>query len=111
MVLLPKLRLYNGKDITSSANHLRFVYTEHLKTRVSSATRWCVSSFVLVVLSCCWCLMSRNCVLISDSGSLGEELLAPLANHKGENNLGGEKLHPHGSPAGEIWAKFCQRLY
>ncbi|XP_075878610.1 leucine-rich repeat and WD repeat-containing protein 1 isoform X1 [Nelusetta ayraudi] len=34
MVLLPKLRLYNGKDITSSANHLRFVYTEHLKTRI-----------------------------------------------------------------------------
>lgn len=52
MVLLPKLRLYNSKDITSSANHLRFVYTEHLKTRVSSATCWCVSGSMLSVASC-----------------------------------------------------------
>lgn len=49
MVLLPRLRLYNGKDITSSANHLRFVYTEHLKTRVSSLACLCVSGNILVV--------------------------------------------------------------
>ncbi|XP_042355464.1 leucine-rich repeat and WD repeat-containing protein 1 isoform X2 [Plectropomus leopardus] len=34
MALLPKLRIYNGKDISTSANHLRFVYTENLRTRV-----------------------------------------------------------------------------
>ncbi|XP_059207631.1 leucine-rich repeat and WD repeat-containing protein 1 isoform X2 [Centropristis striata] len=34
MALLPKLRIYNGKDISTSANHLRFVYTENLRTRI-----------------------------------------------------------------------------
>ncbi|XP_033954662.1 leucine-rich repeat and WD repeat-containing protein 1 [Pseudochaenichthys georgianus] len=34
MVLLPKLRMYNGKDVTSSANHLRFVYSANLRTRI-----------------------------------------------------------------------------
>uniref|UniRef100_A0A3Q2YJ18 Leucine-rich repeat and WD repeat-containing protein 1 n=1 Tax=Hippocampus comes TaxID=109280 RepID=A0A3Q2YJ18_HIPCM len=34
MTLLPKLRSYNGKDITSTANHVRFVFTENLRTRV-----------------------------------------------------------------------------
>lgn len=38
MALLPKLRIYNGKDVTTTANHLRFVYTENLQTRVSSST-------------------------------------------------------------------------
>ncbi|XP_062261441.1 leucine-rich repeat and WD repeat-containing protein 1 [Platichthys flesus] len=33
MVLLPKLRMYNGKDVSTSANHLRFVYSENLRTR------------------------------------------------------------------------------
>ncbi|XP_019952727.2 leucine-rich repeat and WD repeat-containing protein 1 isoform X1 [Paralichthys olivaceus] len=33
MVLLPKLRMYNGKDVSTNANHLRFVYTENLRTR------------------------------------------------------------------------------
>ncbi|KAK5858194.1 hypothetical protein PBY51_002358 [Eleginops maclovinus] len=36
MVLLPKLRMYNGKDITSSANYLRFVYRENLQNRISA---------------------------------------------------------------------------
>ncbi|KAL6098454.1 lrwd1 [Pungitius sinensis] len=34
MVLLPKLRIYNGKDVSTSANHLRFVYSENLRTRI-----------------------------------------------------------------------------
>ncbi len=34
MVLLPNLRIYNGKDVTTTANHLRFVYSENLRTRV-----------------------------------------------------------------------------
>lgn len=34
MVLLPNLRIYNGKDITTTANHLRYVYSENLRTRV-----------------------------------------------------------------------------
>ncbi|XP_077402084.1 leucine-rich repeat and WD repeat-containing protein 1 [Vanacampus margaritifer] len=34
MTLLPKLRSYNGKDITSNANHLRFVFTENLRARI-----------------------------------------------------------------------------
>ncbi|KAM8899597.1 leucine-rich repeat and WD repeat-containing protein 1 [Spinachia spinachia] len=34
MVLLPKLRIYNGKDVSTSANHLRFVYSENLRPRI-----------------------------------------------------------------------------
>ncbi|KAM9332813.1 leucine-rich repeat and WD repeat-containing protein 1 [Pholidichthys leucotaenia] len=34
MVLLPKLKIYNGKDITSSANHVRFVYSHNLRTQI-----------------------------------------------------------------------------
>nr|XP_061818823.1 leucine-rich repeat and WD repeat-containing protein 1-like isoform X3 [Nerophis lumbriciformis] len=34
MTLLPNLRSYNGKDITTTANHVRFVFTENLKTRM-----------------------------------------------------------------------------
>ncbi|XP_034033700.1 leucine-rich repeat and WD repeat-containing protein 1 isoform X2 [Thalassophryne amazonica] len=34
MVLLPNLRIYNGKDIGTTANHLRYVYSENLKTRI-----------------------------------------------------------------------------
>ncbi|XP_029303605.1 leucine-rich repeat and WD repeat-containing protein 1 isoform X2 [Cottoperca gobio] len=34
MVLLPKLRIYNGKDVSTTANHLRFVYSENLRTRI-----------------------------------------------------------------------------
>uniref|UniRef100_A0A8C4GQ57 Leucine-rich repeat and WD repeat-containing protein 1 n=1 Tax=Dicentrarchus labrax TaxID=13489 RepID=A0A8C4GQ57_DICLA len=34
MTLLPNLRIYNGKDITTTANHLRYVYTENLRTRI-----------------------------------------------------------------------------
>lgn len=34
MVLLPKLRIYNGKDVSTNANHLRYVYSDNLRTRV-----------------------------------------------------------------------------
>lgn len=34
MVLLPNLRIYNGKDVSTSANHLRYVYSDNLRTRV-----------------------------------------------------------------------------
>ncbi|XP_068456836.1 leucine-rich repeat and WD repeat-containing protein 1 isoform X2 [Clinocottus analis] len=34
MVLLPKLRIYNGKDVSTTANHLRYVYSENLRTRI-----------------------------------------------------------------------------
>ncbi len=34
MVLLPNLRIYNGKDVSTTANHLRYVYSENLRTRV-----------------------------------------------------------------------------
>uniref|UniRef100_UPI0037E733FD leucine-rich repeat and WD repeat-containing protein 1 n=1 Tax=Semicossyphus pulcher TaxID=241346 RepID=UPI0037E733FD len=34
MVLLPNLRIYNGKDVTTTANHVRFVYSENLRTRI-----------------------------------------------------------------------------
>lgn len=37
MVLLPNLRMYNGKDISTSANHLRYVYSENLRSRVRAA--------------------------------------------------------------------------
>ncbi|XP_034540385.1 leucine-rich repeat and WD repeat-containing protein 1 isoform X2 [Notolabrus celidotus] len=36
MVLLPNLKFYNGKDITSTANHVRFVYSENLRTRINA---------------------------------------------------------------------------
>uniref|UniRef100_A0A8C6S876 Leucine-rich repeat and WD repeat-containing protein 1 n=1 Tax=Neogobius melanostomus TaxID=47308 RepID=A0A8C6S876_9GOBI len=35
MTLLPLLRMHNGKDVTATANHLRYVYTDNLRTRVS----------------------------------------------------------------------------
>ncbi|KAK9536782.1 hypothetical protein VZT92_006543 [Zoarces viviparus] len=34
MVLLPNLRIHNGKDVSTNANHLRFVYSENLRTRI-----------------------------------------------------------------------------
>ncbi|XP_034406721.1 leucine-rich repeat and WD repeat-containing protein 1 isoform X1 [Cyclopterus lumpus] len=34
MVLLPKLRIHNGKDVSTTANHLRYVYSENLRTRI-----------------------------------------------------------------------------
>lgn len=34
MVLLPQLRMYNGKDVSSTAKHLRYVYSDNLKTRI-----------------------------------------------------------------------------
>ncbi|XP_049449015.1 leucine-rich repeat and WD repeat-containing protein 1 [Epinephelus fuscoguttatus] len=34
MVLLSKLRIYSGKDVSTTANHLRYVYTENLRTRI-----------------------------------------------------------------------------
>ncbi|XP_026183465.1 leucine-rich repeat and WD repeat-containing protein 1 [Mastacembelus armatus] len=36
MVLLPKLQIYNGKDVSTTANHLRFVYSENLRTRITA---------------------------------------------------------------------------
>ncbi|CAJ1063343.1 leucine-rich repeat and WD repeat-containing protein 1 isoform X2 [Xyrichtys novacula] len=36
MTLLPNLRIYNGKDITTTANHVRFVYSENLRTRINA---------------------------------------------------------------------------
>ncbi|MEQ2254154.1 hypothetical protein ILYODFUR_000746 [Ilyodon furcidens] len=33
-VLLPSLRIYNSKDVTTSANHLRYVYSDNLRTRM-----------------------------------------------------------------------------
>ncbi|XP_038565288.1 leucine-rich repeat and WD repeat-containing protein 1 isoform X1 [Micropterus salmoides] len=36
MVLLPNLRIYNGKDVSTTANHLRFVYSENLRTRITA---------------------------------------------------------------------------
>lgn len=38
-VLLPNLRTYNGKDVTTTANHLRYVYSDNLRTRVGKTTR------------------------------------------------------------------------
>lgn len=46
MVLLPKLRMYNGKDISTTANHLRFVYTENLMTRVGNRSP--ISPYVMI---------------------------------------------------------------
>ncbi|XP_041749850.2 leucine-rich repeat and WD repeat-containing protein 1 isoform X2 [Coregonus clupeaformis] len=34
MILLPKLRIYNGKDISTAANHIRYVNSENLRKRV-----------------------------------------------------------------------------
>ncbi|XP_039474538.1 leucine-rich repeat and WD repeat-containing protein 1 [Oreochromis aureus] len=36
MVLLPNLRIYNGKDVSTSANHLRYVYSDNLRTRIAA---------------------------------------------------------------------------
>lgn len=36
MVLLPQLRMYNGKDVTATANHVRYVYTDNLRSRIVS---------------------------------------------------------------------------
>ncbi|XP_013875107.1 leucine-rich repeat and WD repeat-containing protein 1 isoform X3 [Austrofundulus limnaeus] len=36
MVLLPNLRIYNSKDISTTANHLRFVYRDNLMTRITA---------------------------------------------------------------------------
>lgn len=35
MVLLPRLMVFNGKNVSTTATHLRYVYTENLRTRVS----------------------------------------------------------------------------
>ncbi|CAL9685132.1 unnamed protein product [Knipowitschia caucasica] len=34
MVLLPQLHMFNGKDVTATANHLRYVYTDNLRSRI-----------------------------------------------------------------------------
>ncbi|XP_017275394.1 leucine-rich repeat and WD repeat-containing protein 1 isoform X2 [Kryptolebias marmoratus] len=34
MVLLPNLRMYNSRDVTTTANHLRYVYRDNLMTRI-----------------------------------------------------------------------------
>lgn len=34
MVLLPRLTIFNGKNVSSTASHLRYAYTENLRTRV-----------------------------------------------------------------------------
>ncbi|XP_076017363.1 leucine-rich repeat and WD repeat-containing protein 1 isoform X2 [Genypterus blacodes] len=34
MVLLPNLRIYNGKNISTAANHIRYVYSENLRKRI-----------------------------------------------------------------------------
>uniref|UniRef100_A0A3B4FT72 Leucine-rich repeat and WD repeat-containing protein 1 n=1 Tax=Pundamilia nyererei TaxID=303518 RepID=A0A3B4FT72_9CICH len=36
MVLLPNLRIYNGKDVSTYANHLRYVYSDNLRTRIAA---------------------------------------------------------------------------
>uniref|UniRef100_A0A669D1Z7 Leucine-rich repeat and WD repeat-containing protein 1 n=1 Tax=Oreochromis niloticus TaxID=8128 RepID=A0A669D1Z7_ORENI len=36
MVLLPNLRIYSGKDVSTSANHLRYVYSDNLRTRIAA---------------------------------------------------------------------------
>ncbi|XP_062289242.1 leucine-rich repeat and WD repeat-containing protein 1 isoform X1 [Scomber scombrus] len=36
MVLLPNLRIYNSKDVSTTANHLRYVYSENLQTRITA---------------------------------------------------------------------------
>uniref|UniRef100_A0A3Q2R0Y8 Leucine-rich repeat and WD repeat-containing protein 1 n=1 Tax=Fundulus heteroclitus TaxID=8078 RepID=A0A3Q2R0Y8_FUNHE len=33
-VLLPGLRIYNGRDVTTTANHVRYVYSDNLRTRM-----------------------------------------------------------------------------
>lgn len=35
MFLLPKLKILNGKDISPTANHIRYVNSEILRKRVS----------------------------------------------------------------------------
>lgn len=34
MVLLPRLMILNGKNVSSTASHVRYVYTENLRARV-----------------------------------------------------------------------------
>nr|XP_046266288.1 leucine-rich repeat and WD repeat-containing protein 1 isoform X2 [Scatophagus argus] len=34
MVLLPNLRIYNGKDVSTTANRMRYVYSNNLRTRI-----------------------------------------------------------------------------
>uniref|UniRef100_A0A8C5NDM2 Leucine-rich repeat and WD repeat-containing protein 1 n=1 Tax=Gouania willdenowi TaxID=441366 RepID=A0A8C5NDM2_GOUWI len=34
MVLLSNLRIYNGKDVSTNANHLRYVYSDNLRSRI-----------------------------------------------------------------------------
>uniref|UniRef100_A0A673W094 Leucine-rich repeat and WD repeat-containing protein 1 n=1 Tax=Salmo trutta TaxID=8032 RepID=A0A673W094_SALTR len=50
MILLPKLRFYNGKDISTTANHIRHVNSEDLRKRHSSQEP--VSLQPLHVLQC-----------------------------------------------------------
>lgn len=50
MVLLPRLMIFNGKNVSTTATHLRYVYTENLRTRVSisshfTALRWTCGCF------------------------------------------------------------------
>ncbi|TMS14062.1 Leucine-rich repeat and WD repeat-containing protein 1 [Larimichthys crocea] len=68
MVLLPNLRMYNGKDVSTTANHLRYVYTENLRTRPKNDVD---------------CVFENNC-------SLGEKLQSPGSHHSTENvHIGG----------------------
>ncbi|XP_047462763.1 leucine-rich repeat and WD repeat-containing protein 1 isoform X2 [Mugil cephalus] len=36
MVLLPNLRIFNSKDVSTHANHLRYVYSDNLRTRINA---------------------------------------------------------------------------
>ncbi|XP_063343201.1 leucine-rich repeat and WD repeat-containing protein 1 [Pelmatolapia mariae] len=36
MVLLPNLRIYNGKDVSTTANRYRYVYSDNLRTRIAA---------------------------------------------------------------------------
>lgn len=93
MVLLPRLMTFNGKNVSTTATHLRYVYTENLRTRVSlfpGFTEAVAAVAELDVLRnvCVAMAMPRRCLhpsrgsihvkvvfTISDCCSLGEEFL------------------------------------
>ncbi|MEQ2166063.1 hypothetical protein GOODEAATRI_023854, partial [Goodea atripinnis] len=65
-VLLPNLRIYNSKDVTTSANHLRYVYSDNLRTREFFSLAWST-----VLMSRRGSAPSQACSILAAGGKRG----------------------------------------
>lgn len=77
MFLLPRLKILNGKDISATANHIRYVNSEILRKRVSFDLGFYL--YVIRKLTFSTLLMMGSFVFIFTTGDwgVGEELQSP----------------------------------